>query len=124
MFGKKNKEIAKLTDELAEARVSLEQMRAEYEKKLSDAKSDINARETIIKSLKSEIATLKDDLATARHGEDPETDAFYAAKFASAKAESESETVEDAAFPEPVAQTPEESKEAPRQVARNTKRKH
>ncbi len=159
MFGKKNKKIARLTEELAAATASFAEMHTEYEVKLSNAKDDINAREDTITAQKAEISNLKKSLAdsedalrkaagardiiasqltnegtlrtnaesalsASRRGEDQETDAFYAAKFASAKAESESKAVEDTITPETVAQTSEEPKEVSRQVTRNTRRKH
>lgn len=134
MFGKKNKEIARLTKELAAANASLIEMRALYETKLSDAKADINAREATIASRKIEIGNLENSLENnekerkhlssardilasslqdegsartnaesflqaARRGEDPETDAFYTAKFASAKAEPEIKATAQIASP-------------------------
>lgn len=140
MFGKKNKEIARLTEELASATASLTKMYAEYEEKLSNAKDDINAREATITAQKSEIDNLKKSYAdseNARHNavdardviasqltnegtlrtnaesalsasrreEDPDTDAFYNARFAAEKAKPEGDagsqpnTQDDASAP-------------------------
>lgn len=140
MFGKKNKEIARLTDELASAKADVDEREAtitaqkaeidNLKKSLAESedarRKAVGARDVIASQLTNE-GTLRTKaesaLSASRRGEDPETDAFYAAKVADSKAEPESKAVEDAAAPEPVAQAPEEPKEAPRQVTRNTKRK-
>ena len=108
MFGKKNKEIARLTEELASAKADIDARETtittqeaeikNLKKSLADSEDAIrkavSARDIIASQLTNE-GTLRTNaesaLSASRRGEDPETDAFYNARFAAEKAKPESD---------------------------------
>lgn len=129
MFGKKSKEIARLVGELDE----LKKAHANAVTNATNSAEELGKRTLALDNSNCQIGKLNESLAakdreitrlnelskkyeteifTARHGEDPETNAFYAAKITASKAESEKEDGE-----EPAAENKKEPREATEQMA-------